>query len=321
MITVGIDLSKLKFDAAVLCDGKTKDRVFANNIDGFEKFVAWLAPHPLNDLHICMEGTGRFWEPLAEYLVARGFAVSVVNPLQIKGFADSELRRSKTDRIDARIISRFCKALVPAVWTPPSPQIKKMRDYQRHLDSLIEDRTRQINRFKSGELDDCVKESIGRNLKHLGSEIEWFEKQIELMIKDSEELSPARKIMTIIGVGQATAAKVIGELGSIDRFQRTREAEIFCGLAPRQYESGSSVRGKSKLSKRCNTRIRAALFMASLSGMRHNPQLRTFAERLRSKNKLGKVIVCAVARKLLRMIFAILRSGNDYDPTYCSMAT
>lgn len=318
---VGIDVSKLTFDAVVLpVQGKQRHRKFENTLAGFGKFLEWLSPAPTTHLHVCMEGTGRLWEGFAEFLDARKINVSVVNPAQIKGFAESEMRRSKTDRIDAAIIARFCRAQNPRTWAAPLPEIKLVRDLQRHLDSLKEDETRQTNRLKSGELSKLITDGIKRNLAHIRQEIEFYESEIKGMLKTEGALEAARKVLTIIGVGQVTAATFIGELGCLEKFDRLRDVEIFCGIAPRVFQSGTSVHGRTRISKKGNARLRRALFMAALSGMRHNPQLREFADRLKENGKPGKVVVCAVARKLLRMMVAIARSGRVYDPSFKSIA-
>lgn len=311
---VGIDISKAKFDACLLDENKPSLRVFDNCLEGFNKFLDWLQQSTSGPLHVCMEGTGRLWEPLAEFLDCKNLVVSVVNPSRIKGFADSEMRRSKTDAIDAKIIARFCRANAPIAWIPPAPQVKAIRDLQRHIDALKADRVRETNRLKSGVLQDNVIASIQRHLAFLDSEITSLENQLESEASRSDKFTEDFNLLTtIIGVGKITATTVLAELGSYDKFNTSRELEIFCGIAPRVFKSGSSVQGRTRISKKGNSRIRKALYMAALAGMRHNPTLRLFADRLRNANKPGKVIVCAVMRKLLRIIFAVLKSRKPFD--------
>lgn len=316
---LGIDISKLKFDVCLLVDENYKTKIFSNDLVGFRKFNDWLESHSNSDVHICMEGTGRLWEPLAEYLSANQRIVSVTNPACVKGYADSELRRSKNDMIDAKIIARFCRANSPTVWVQPLPQVKSIRDIQRHIDALKVDCVREGNRLKSGVLDALVEKSIKSHLAYLTDEIAELEQEVKQRIADDDNLTEEYELLTsIVGVGQVTATTILGELGSHDRFGSSRELEIFCGIAPRVFKSGSSVRGRTRISKKGNARIRKALYMSALSSMRHNPQLRKFADRLRAKNKPGKVIVCAVMRKLLRIMFSILKTKVKFDPEYHS---
>ncbi len=138
----------------------------------------WLAEQGADSVHVCMEGTGRLWEPLAEFLHAEKLLVSVVNPSRIKGFAQSEMRRSKTDKIDAKIIARFCCAQNPTVWVPPRAEIKKIRDMQRHLEVLKDQRAQENNRLKSGVIDARVHRAIEEHMEYLDREIEVLETEI-----------------------------------------------------------------------------------------------------------------------------------------------
>jgi transposase len=311
---LGIDISKTKFDACLLIDGKPKLKTFGNSFDGFLLLMKWLDDHDARSVHVCMEGTGRLWEPLAEFLHSLNCLVSVVNPAKIKGFAQSELRRSKTDKIDAKIIARFCRSHVPSAWLPPPPEIKAIRDRQRYIEALKDNRTQENNRLKSGVLDVLVHRSIEKHIEYLDQEIEVLESEILEFIESHKNLRRDFCLLTsIIGVGQNTAVTFLGELAAAAHFTSGRELEVFCGIAPRLYESGSSVRCRSKMSKVGNSRIRRALYMPALCALRANPTLREFASRLKAAGKPGKVVVCAVMRKLLRIMFAVLKNGQEFQ--------
>jgi len=206
MFHVGIDISKTKFDACLLVETKTRFKTFGNSIEGFHAFVKWLDDEGAESAHVCMEGTGRLWEPLAEFLHAKEYRVSVVNPARIKGFAQSEMRRSKTDKIDAKIIARFCRAQVPSEWMPPLPEVKAIRDRQRYLETLKESRTQENNRLQSGVLDVLVHRSIERHIEYLDREIEAIETELLEFIDAHAKLRRDFMLLTsIIGVGQTTA--------------------------------------------------------------------------------------------------------------------
>jgi transposase len=116
---LGIDISKAKFDVALLLvDGKVKTKKFANNSNGFSELVDWLIKKNVKGLHACMESTGNYGEALSTFLFDRQYTISVVNPAQIKGFSRSELSRTKTDKADAQLIARFCMAMMPKPWKP-----------------------------------------------------------------------------------------------------------------------------------------------------------------------------------------------------------
>ena len=320
MYQLGIDISKAKFDAALLIDGKYKSKVCDNNIDGFNALIQWLEPHDHRVIHVCMEGTGRLWEPLAEFLYARNFVVSVSNPAKIKGFAQSELRRSKTDEIDAKIIARFCRAHDPAPWVAPAAEIKAIRDRHRYIDALKDQRIQENNRLKSGVLDPLVEAAIHVHIEFLKTQIKALEKDLLTFIKAHPAVQRDFELLTsIISIGHNTAVAFLGELSAAEHFTSGRELEVFCGLAPRLLESGSSVRTRSKISKVGNSRIRRALYMPAVCAIRCNPVIREFALRLKLAGKPGKVIVCAVMRKLLRLMFAVLKSGKPYDLNHVSV--
>lgn len=116
---VGIDVSKLTLDAFVELDGQGKHQKFLNCGAGFKDMLKWFKKLKVDDLHVCMEATGSYWEKFAAYCFEEGWKVSVLNPSCIKRFAQSELKRTKTDKVDAGVICRFAKAMQPGIWTPP----------------------------------------------------------------------------------------------------------------------------------------------------------------------------------------------------------
>ena len=321
MHQVGIDISKTKFDACLLLDeNKTKAKTFGNSYEGFHALLAWLEENEVPCVHVCMEGTGRLWEPLAEFLNEKVAVVSVVNPARIKGFAQSDMRRSKTDKIDAKIIARFCRAQNPKAWITPPPEVKAIRDMQRYVEALKENRARESNRIQSSAvIDERVHRAIQEHIDYLDREIEQLENEILDYIGSHKKLRHDFDLLTtIIGVGQTTAVTFLGELSCATNFDTGRQLEVFCGIAPRLFESGSSVRSRSKMSKVGNPRVRKALYMPALCAMRLNPALSEFAQRLKSAGKPGRVVVCAVMRKLLRIMFAVLKSGKPFDVNFQS---
>lgn len=317
----GLDISKQKFDVELIEERKEKGkrRQFDNNPSGFSALVAWFLKNADGPVHVCMEATGRLWEPVAEFLLKAGFKVSVVNPLKIKGFAQSELRRSKSDSIDAQVIARFCRTQNPPEWKAPNELQKKIRDIQRYLCCLKEMRTQEKNRLQSGVLEARVREEIEAHIAYFDQREEALEAEILQLVMADKELSRKYDLLTSIkGVGQATAVTFLSELNT-ENFACARDLEVFCGMAPRSFESGSSIRRKKKISKVGNRWIRAILFMPALAAKRSNPQMKEFAKRLGSSSKPKKVIACAVMRKLLRLMFVVVTTGKPYDPNYCSV--
>lgn len=320
MIELGIDISKLTFDAGLLVNGRIRTKKFKNAPQGFEALLEWISPHGIENIHACMEGTGKLWEMLADFLYDKGLLVSVVNPFKIKGFADGELRRHKTDKEDARLIARFCHAMNPRPWTPPSSTVRAIRDMHRYVSELKANRTQETNRLSNGPVNAFVETQIRKHIEFIDAQICNVEREIRCLVKANHELSSnMRLLQSIIGVGEVTALTFLTELPSVDQFNNARAIENFCGVAPRMVQSGTSVHGRSQMSKRGNNRMRSGLFLPALTAMTRNPVFIEVADRLKKAGKPGKVIIGAIMRKLLRLMFAVLKSGKPFDVNHKSM--
>jgi len=310
---VGIDIAKKKFDVALLLGEKTKSGAFHNTPAGFAIFARWLTRHGVERAHVCMEATGTYGEELALYLHDAGHVVSVVNPVKIKGFAQSELSRTKTDKADAALIARFCRAMKPEAWEPPAPELKKLQALVRRLEELNGMLTQERNRLATAN--EVVKPSIEGVLRHLQDEIKNTQQLISDHIDQNPKLRANRDLLqSIPGIGPTTSSMILAEFGDVERFGDARHMASFCGLTPRHRQSGSSVRGKSRLSKTGSSRIRKGLYMPALVAMKHNPVVAALRERLQGYGKCNMVIVGAAMRKLVHIIFGVLKNGRPFDP-------
>lgn len=241
--------------------------------------------------------------------------VSIVNPARIKGFAQSELMRTKNDTVDAGLIARFCFAMHPEPWTPAPPEMRHLQSLVRRIDTLITMKTQEMNRIDVSH--ESIRSSVRNHIAYLDKEIESLRKQIATHIKDDPELKTKSDLLkSIPGIGEATIAAILAELPMFERCDRVQKVVAFIGLAPRQFISGSSIKGKPRLSKVGNARLRKALFMPALVSIQCNPVIQAFYHRLKVKEKNGKVIVCAIMRKLVHLIFGILKSGKPFDTNY-----
>ena len=316
---VGIDIAKKKFDVALPQGEKVKSGTFHNTAAGFDMFARWLTRHGVEHIHACMEATGTYGEELALYLHRTGHVVSVVNPAKIRGFAQSELSRTKTDKADAALIARFCRAMKPEAWQPPAPEVKELQSLVRRLESLNDMLTQERNRLPITE--GMVRSSIERTISHLETEIQTTRCLIREHIDQYPGLRSKRDLLeSIPGIGPATSAMILAEFGDVERFGDARHMASFCGLTPRHRQSGSSVRGKSRLSKTGSSRIRKALYMPALSAIRYNPVIAAFRARLLANGKPRMVIVAAIMRKLVHIIFGVLNGGRPFDPAIAAAA-
>lgn len=314
MMVLGIDIAKDKFDVALLLEGgKYKTKVFPNNSKGFTALQEWLEGLQASVVHACMEATGVYGDALALFLVDAGHAVSVINPAQIKAFAQAELVRNKTDAVDTKVIARFGALHQPPLWVPPPRSIRDLQAFVRRLDALNDLRQQEANRLDVSEF--AVRSSIEAVLETLDAQIRDIRKKINDHIDQNPDLRGKRELLeSIPGIGEATSAQMLIYLAHEGRFSKAKEVGAFAGLTPRRIESGSSVNRKSRLSKMGDSRLRKALYMPAIVAMHHNPVMRAFAQRLLARGKPKMVIVCAIMRKLIHMAFGILKSGRPFDP-------
>jgi transposase len=312
---LGIDIAKQKFDAALLIGGKLKHKSCKNSTEGFELLSQWLRKQGVGCLHACLEATGSYGDELALYLHNAGHTVSIVNPARIKGFAQSELLRAKNDKIDAGLIARFCLAMRPEPWAPPSVEIRVLQALVRRADALVNMRTQELNRLGTAPV--TVEPSIQEHIAYLDEQIEKIKQQITGHIDGNPDLKSKKDLLNSIpGIGPGTIAAILSEISIFERFDQVRKVVAFVGLAPKEAVSGSSIKKKPRLCKIGHAKLRKALYMPALVSIRYNPLMIGFYKRLRSKGKNGKVIVCAIMRKLVHIIFGILKSGKPFDPNY-----
>ncbi len=199
---LGIDLSKETFHACLLGDHAEAKKAFPNTSKGFEQLTAWLKNRHADDVHICMEATGAYWEALASYLHGLEQRVSVVNPARIKAFAQSELLRTKTDEIDAALIARFCKSPSPEPWLPPPAEIRILQALMRHYEHLKTTRAQQSVYAQSSEAA-IVTASIREVIATLDEQIAQVERKIRQHFDDHPDLKRRRDLLTSIpGIGE-----------------------------------------------------------------------------------------------------------------------
>lgn len=312
---LGIDIAKKKFDVSLYVSGKHKHKTVANTQTGFEELSTWLAKNGIDKVHACMEATGILWEALAAYLHDAGHVVSVVNPARIKAFGESELSRTKNDKADAKLIARFCEAMKPSPWQPDPLEIRTLQALGRRRDALIAMRTQELNRDIS--TDPTVNSSIQSVIGFLDKEIEQITKLVKDHINNHPDLKRKRDLLqSIPGVGDVAAEAVLSEFNGFDNFEKIEQVVAYMGLSPKEKSSGSSVRGKSQICKTGNTRLRKALFMPALVASQRNPAVKALYERLKAKSKNGLIIACACMKKLVHIMFGVVKNNKPFDPTY-----
>ena len=314
LAVLGLDISKAKIDCALLLEGKFKSKVISNSREGFETLRAWLNKHGVRQVHAGCEATGVYWEAIALDLHEHGHRLSVVNPAQIAAYARVQLARSQTDPQDARLNARFCAREHPPLWTPPPAEERHLLALLRHLRDLQAMHQAEANRL--GTAHAAVQPGIAQHLQFLQGQIETLKAAIDAHIDRHDHLRGRRDLLqSIPGLGEASIPWLMAFLGDGQRFERGKQAVAFVGLAPRRHESGSSVRGKARISRTGHTDLRQALYMPALVAYSRCAAFASFRQRLRAAGKPPKLIIVALMRKLLTIAQAILRSGQPFNPT------
>lgn len=320
---LGVDVSKAKFDVALLLDGKKyRSKVFSNDPAGFRHLIEWLnsnvaaGPH---DVHVCMEATGIYHENLALFLHDHDVAVSVVNPMLVKRFVESEGARSKTDSTDAKALARYADRMQPELWQAPSPAVRKLQALVARLETLKDMRQAESNRLDVAH--DAVRASLLEIIAQLDATIEEVRSQIRQTIDDDPDLKSRDGLLqTIPGLGDKTIPQLLAYIGRPERFKNVKALVAYAGLAPLIQQSGSSLNKKRGTHPMGSTALRHALYFPAMVAGKYNPVIARFWARLKAQNKPGKVIVVACMHKLLAIAYGVLKSGKPFDPGNAAMA-
>lgn len=317
MDTLGIDISKSDFHAALFQGEHLAKKSFPNSSKGFAQLDGWLRNRNVSELQACMESTGPYWTNLAMHLFEAGHKVAVVNPRRIKKFAESLLSRTKTDSADATIIGRFALTQQPRLWKPLPPEILELQGLSRHLDFLKKSRVQHLVRAQTPGLPASVLKSAQKIIAELDAQIAELQKMVEDHIDRHPGLKADKKLLrSIPGIGPATSSRILSEIPHLAEFKSKQAVSAFVGLSPRLFESGSSIRGRTHLCKTGSARSRGALYMAAVVAKNHNPTLKAFAQRLLDAGKTKMVVIGAVMRKLIVLAYGVLKSGRPYDPNF-----
>ena len=312
-LTLGIDVAKAKRDVALrLPNGQTRSKVVANTDSGLAELQAWLVHHDGIGAHVCMEATGVDWEAVAEMRADAGFTVSGVNPARIKAYRVAQQVRTKTDAVDACLIADFCARQHPPAWIPPPPAQRELRAWGARREAWVVMRTQEQNRLPVAH--PSVRPGIESLIAHRNSVIAEAEAAIRQRIDDDPPLkAQQRRLDSVPGLGDKTIPVLWSFYGGPGRFDQARPAAAFAGLDPRQHESGRSVRGKPRLAKVGHAGLRKALYMPAMVTLHKTAWGRAFRERLAAVGKPPMVIIGARMRKLVHVVFGVLKSGQPFN--------
>lgn len=311
----GFDVSKNTFDVCLLQDGKEQSYEVSYNTEGLSR-LSDLLP---SATHCVMEATGPYYMKLAFHLFKCGFVVSVINPLVIRRFCQMRLIRAKTDKADARMIALYGQTEQPEAWVPPADYIIKLQQLDAVLCQLQKQRTALLCQHEAftatALLDKEMKQFFKSALSHLDKQLLTISNKMESIIEMYHK-QMLNNLLSVPGIGKKTAIMLIVLSGGFTRFSNYKKLSAYVGLSPRIFQSGTSVKGKSRICKMGMSRIRAMLYVCAWSAKRYNKACKELYDRLVEKGKSKRLALIAVANKLIKQVFAIATNNQTYQPEY-----
>lgn len=316
-LILGVDVSKDYLDVAYRNEKGYQTKRYAHNTAKSAKKIA--TDFKGIEIHVVMEVTGTYGMKLAQGFHEIGIPVSMVNPLCIKRFGQMKLRRAKTDAYDAQLIAEYGETQELRIWAPKPEAQERLLQVVRSLDDLQVMKTEVKNRqeaarqlvFREESCESalrCILKSIEKNIASL--------KRTLSQLLQTHYAEPARLLESISGIGIMTIGNLIAHCGTFENFATASQVVAFAGLNPAPHQSGTSVRGRGGISKRGHAALRRMLYMGALSAILHNKSCRELYLRLIAKGKLTRVALIAVAHKLLRQAFGVLKGGIPFQQDF-----
>lgn len=318
MTYIGIDISKATFVAAYLAKNGYKTRTFKNNAAGCRQFIQTLNK---DEHHCVMEATGNYGFLLLYLLDRASIRVSMENPKKIKNFARTMMSVTKTDEADARLIAMYGERMTPPVFKMPQESIMLLKQKRTALRQLRKQYTANRNLFKSLEvlpkMDPTVKKALDKVVIALDKQIKILE--ADLAQTAQKEFDKQVVLLTSIkGIGVTMASALIIATGGFTYFDNAKQVSKFLGLCPTIQKSGTSINYKGHINRNGDTQLRAQLYVASWNAIQYNTACKNCFNRLRQQGKPSKLALIAVANKLVRQAFSVVKSGKPYVDGFVS---
>jgi transposase len=326
---VGIDVAQKEL---VVCLGRMYDdwtpelygyKTFANTVKGFEAMVLWVKKLTMEGIYIryVMEATGVYHESLAYFLEGKGHEVSIVLPNKISNYFRTLDVKTVTDKTASEAIARFGLERKLDSWKRPKEIFRSLKQLTRERDQTVEERTVAKNQLHAEETQAFPnKKSVARikaRIKLLNKQVAEIKNEVTILIKGEEDVSKSIDVIcSIPGVGLLTAATVLAETNGFELIRNKRQLTSYAGLDIQEKQSGTSVKGKPRISKKGNKHLRKAMHLPALSAIRHEERFKAIFVRLVSKHGIKMKAVVAVQRNLLEMIYTLYKTNKSYDKNY-----
>lgn len=301
-------------------------KAFANKPSGFAALLMWIKQHADTQLSVryVMETTGVYHEKLAYYLSEQGFEVSIVLPNKISSYMKTLEIKTITDKTASQAICQFGLERSLDLWQQPKKIFRDMKQLTRERDQIIADRTIAKNQLHAEQSEAFPNDrSIYRanqRIQLLNEQEKEIKQEIAAFVKNDQALHQKISLLTSIsGVGALTAVIVLAETNGFELIRNKKQLVSFAGLDVIGKDSGTSVKGKPRISKKGNRHIRKAMHMPSLNAIRYDERFKAIFVRLLSKHGIKMKAMVAVQRKILEMIYTIWTTGRPYDKAYLQM--
>ena len=318
---VGIDISKETFDIYFEQEDKGCHVKLHQTEEDYKVLLHLIGSDP-----ICiMEATGNYHLNLANYLHQADIKVVAENPLKIKRFSQMSLQRTKTDKADAKLIHEYGRLILsstePHFWQPDVAEIGHLKQYDTVRNQLIKQRTALSNSEEALNALTSLNEEVTLVLSDMVTAVDKAIKQLDkgmLKLVKEHHAETFELVTSVPGVGVKTATMMICLTDGFKKFSHDQVKQFisYIGMSPRTFESGTSVKGRAHISKVGNSRMRSMLYMCSWTAKTKNQQCAVLYERLSGKGKPEKVIKVAIAHKLIRQIFGVIKSGEPFSKEY-----
>lgn len=308
MTYVGIDVSKKTLDCCVLdADNEVYLKV-QNSPAGYDELMSLLILY--DDVHVCLEATGSYWQSLVEFLAANDVRVSVENPAKIHYFAKASMLRMKSDKRDALLIADYCKVMTPRLYSPVAEAVAELKllvgMYQRLKKQKVSERVKLL------EAPALVKPLINSNIEHFNNQLLETKEMLKAFFRSNADLAHKHEILqTIPGIGFSSGVVLLSILASGYTFESANQFVAYLGLNPRKMESGTALKGRERISKVGKPDYRAALYMPAVVAYSKNLYPNIVA-RLQGNGKTPKVIIVALMRKLAIYAYTVYKTNSAY---------
>ncbi len=326
---VGIDVSQKKLDVSLgRMDEETMTQIYAyktfdNNVRGFMALILWVKKNTesVAPLRFVMEATGVYHECLAYYLSGKSYLLSIVMPNKITNFFRTLEVKTVTDKSMSAAIAMFGLEKNPSNWTPPKKAYRELRQITRERDQLMTERTMIKNQLHSEEVEAHPNaktiERMKMRILMLNGQIKEIMAEVKATVKNDAEITKAMKlILTIPGIGELTGATILAETDGFALITNKRQLTSYAGLDVKLKDSGTSVHGKPRISKKGNKYLRKAMHLPALAAIWHTEEYKAIFERVFENSGIKMKGVVAVQRKLLEMVYTIFKTQQPYESGY-----